>query len=48
MIDWKKDGNVTVKILVKVFVGFLVVVGIIVGSFKIMEVVQKKRNDPHC
>lgn len=31
----------TVKKLVKVFVGFLVVVGIIVGSFKIMEVVQK-------
>ena len=31
----------TVKKLVKVFVGFLVVVGIIVGSYKIMEIFQK-------
>jgi len=36
----EKDGNVTVKKWIKVFVGFLVGVGVIVGSYKIMEVVQ--------
>ena len=35
------DGNVTVKKWIKVFVGVLVGVGVIVGSYKIMEVVQK-------
>ena len=44
----EKDGNVTVKKLIKVILGFLVGVGVIVGSYKIMEVVQKKRNEPHC
>ena len=38
----EKDGNVTVKKLIKVILGFLVGVGVIVGSYKIMEVVQKK------
>lgn len=37
----EKDGNVTVKKSIKVLLGLLVVVGVIVGSFKIMEVVQK-------
>ena len=37
----EKDGNVTVKKLIKVILGFLVGVGVIVGSYKIMEVVQK-------
>lgn len=36
----EKDGNVTVKKWIKVFVGFLVGVGVIFGSYKIMEVVQ--------
>ena len=36
----EKDGNVTVKKWIKVFIGFLVGVGVIVGSYKIMEVVQ--------
>ena len=36
----EKDGNVTVKKWIKVFVGFLVGVGVLVGSYKIMEVVQ--------
>ena len=36
----EKEGNVTVKKWIKVFVGFLVGVGVIVGSYKIMEVVQ--------
>ncbi|MBF1732350.1 MAG: DUF1310 family protein, partial [Streptococcus sp.] len=31
----------TVKKWIKVFVGFLVGVGVIIGSYKIMEVVQK-------
>ena len=37
----EKDGNVTVKKLIKVLLGLLVGVGVIVGSYKIMEVVQK-------
>ena len=37
----EKDGNVTVKKSIKVLLGLLVVVGVIVGSYKIMEVVQK-------
>lgn len=37
----EKDENVTVKKLIKVLLGLLVVVGVIVGSYKIMEVVQK-------
>ena len=37
----EKDGNVTVKKLIKVILGFLVGVGVIIGSYKIMEVVQK-------
>ena len=36
----EKDGNVTVKKLAKVLLGLLVVVGVIVGSYKIMEVIQ--------
>ena len=36
----EKDGNVTVKKLIKVLLGLLVGVGVIVGSYKIMEVVQ--------
>lgn len=36
----EKDRNVTVKKWIKVFVGFLVGVGVIFGSYKIMEVVQ--------
>ena len=36
----EKDGNVTVKKWIKVFVGFLVGVGVIIGSYKVMEVVQ--------
>ena len=36
----EKDGNVTVKKWIKVFVGFLVGVGVIFGSYNIMEVVQ--------
>lgn len=39
-IPSEKDGNVTVKKWIKVFVGFLVGVGVIFGSYKIMEVVQ--------
>ena len=36
----EKDGNVTVKKLIKVLLGLLVGVGVIVGSYKIMELVQ--------
>ena len=36
----EKDGNVTVKQLIKVLLGLLVGVGVIVGSYKIMELVQ--------
>ena len=36
----EKDGNVTVKKWIKVFVGFLVGVGVIVGSYKIIEIVK--------
>lgn len=37
----EKDGNVTVKKWIKVLLGLLVGVGVIIGSYKIMEVVQK-------
>lgn len=36
----EKDGNVTVKKLIKVLLALLVGVGVIVGSYKVMEVVQ--------
>lgn len=36
----EKDGNVIVKKLIKVLLGLLVGVGVIIGSYKIMEVVQ--------
>lgn len=36
----EKDGNVTVKKLIKVLLGLLVGVGVIIGSYKVMEVVQ--------
>ena len=36
----EKDGNVTVKKWIKVFVGFLVGVGVIVGIYKIIEIVK--------
>lgn len=36
----EKDGNVIVKKLIKVLLGLLVGVGVIIGSYKVMEVVQ--------
>ena len=41
----EKDGNVTVKKWIKVLLGLLVGVGVIIGSYKIMEVVQKNEMD---